>query len=216
MVVSPMRPLRCAITDGSTSLSDAPPERWLRLETQLRRWAFDGVDIVQLREKQLNVGELLRLATDAAHLLREMAAASGQRPPLLLVNGRTDIALAAGAGGVHLTAAPGHLTPAQVRQFFRAAGQPPCTVSVSCHTLAEVTAAREAKADLILFGPVFEKRVGGHLVHEGTGLDPLRTACQAAGTTPVLALGGLTADRIAPCLAAGAAGIAAIRLFSPI
>ena len=173
-----------------------------------RRWAAAGIGFVQLREKQLKAAELVALAASMV----EVFARYGP-PTRLLINARADIAVAARADGVHLTSKPGELTPAQVRQVFAYAGLPRAIVSVSCHTLDEVRRAGEAGADLILFGPVFEKRVGGDVVSQRVGLDALRQACEAAIGTPVLALGGITADKVSDCEAAGAAGVAAIRLF---
>ncbi len=212
MVVPDRRALHYAVSDLSAYLSDAPPFRRMRLRAQLRQWAVDGVDVVQLREKWMEAGELLALAEDAMNTLRSAAPPGAQRPRLLL-NGRPDIALAAGADGFHLTAKEGELTPAQVRRLFPAPGAP-ALISVSCHTPEEVLAAGAAGADLILFGPVFEKRVGGVQVTTGLGLQALREACIAAGSTPILALGGITAGNTASCLQAGAAGLAGIRLFA--
>lgn len=141
------------------------------------------------------------------------------------------MAIAVRADGVHLTSSPGELAPEQVRALYSKAGMLPPTISLSCHTLADVIAARGERAgfgsgdelcfapdpatapDLILFGPVFEKRVGDRLIAEGLGLDLLRRACAAASPIPVLALGGVTEENAADCLAAGAAGVAGIRLF---
>ncbi len=176
----------------------------------IRRWAEAGVNFVQLREKTLKSGDLLRLAQEAMHLL---AGPPGARPRLL-VNGRADVAAAAGAHGVHLTARPGELHPQQARTVFRAAGLRECFVSVSCHDVDAVRRARKAGADLVLFGPVFEKRVGGEPVVAGLGLDSLRAACEAGGAMPVLALGGVTEANAAACWNSGAAGIAGIRLFA--
>jgi thiamine-phosphate pyrophosphorylase len=86
-------------------------------------------------------------------------------------------------------------------------------VGVSCHSVEEVERAREAGVDLIVFGPVFEKRVEGHLVQRGEGLEALRRACEVAGGVPVLALGGVTMEVARECLETGAAGVAGIRLF---
>jgi len=195
--------LRYAITDGSA----ASPEGHARLLEDARRWAADGVDFVQLREPSLEPGALLALATSIAKTLHTTHTK-------LLINSRPDIAIAANADGVHLTARPGELTPAQVRTVFAAAGATPPLVSVSCHTLAEVTRASQAAADLILFGPIFEKRIHGAVVVQGIGLEALAQASRAAATTPVLALGGLTPQTTPACLSAGAAGIAGIRIFA--
>ena len=215
MVVAGRPPLRYAIT--SLGISATTGERRSRLEQQLRHWAVNGIDFVQLREKDLDAGEVYALARLAVRVLSEAAERSGEaqaRRTRLLINGRADIAAAAaGCDGVHLTARPGELAVAQVRQLFLAAGRPTCTVSVSCHTLEQARSARDAGADLVLFGPVFEKRVEEALVAKGSGLDLLAQACAAAAPMPVLALGGVNPTKIHSCLAAGAAGFAGIRLF---
>jgi thiamine-phosphate pyrophosphorylase len=204
---NPTHNLRYAISDR-TSFPGDESDRQSALIAQVRRLASQGVNFVQLREKDLEAGALAALTRELLPVLRSHSPA-----PKLLINSRADVAVAVGADGVHLTSAPGELTPAQVRQLYAAAGLPEPVVSVSCHTVAQVACARESAASLILFGPVFEKRVAGELVAAGTGLDLLREACQAAAPTPVLALGGITAANSAACVAAGAAGIAAIRLF---
>jgi thiamine-phosphate pyrophosphorylase len=184
---------RCAIADRTCTPQGA------------RRWAAQGLDYVQLRDKTLPAGELVTLA-------RRLRAELGNVK--LLINGRPDVAIAAHAAGVHLTSSAGELTPAQVREVFALAGVPAPLLSVSCHTLDEVHGAHTAAVDLILFGPVFEKRVARQLIRDGSGLALLREACLAAGGTPVLALGGITEENAADCLEAGATGIAAIRLFA--
>jgi len=184
--------IRCAIADASARPEDAA------------RWATQRLDYVQLRDKRLPAGELVTLART---LLAHLGATK------LLINSRPDVAVACGAAGVHLTSAPGELTPAQVREVFSSAKAAAPALSISCHTLDEVRRAHESAVDLILFGPVFEKRVARQLIRDGSGLVLLREACRAAAGTPVLALGGITKENTADCLAAGAAGIAAIRLF---
>ncbi|MDE1154889.1 MAG: thiamine phosphate synthase [Acidobacteriaceae bacterium] len=169
-----------------------------------KRWAGSGLDLIQLRDKRLPAGDLLRLAENWAHLLQ----GSSTR---LLVNGRLDVALAAGAHGVHLTSADTELSALQVRSIF-----PGAFVSRSCHSLADVSRSLTEGCDLLLFGPVYEKRVAGELLTPGSGLALLRQACTLAGRTPVLALGGVTHANTPECLAAGAAGIAAIRLFQDL
>jgi thiamine-phosphate pyrophosphorylase len=106
------------------------------------------------------------------------------------------------------------LKPQQVRELFTHAGLPPPIVSVSCHTPTDIARARHNAADLILFGPIFEKRVDGELVSAGVGLEALALACAIAEQVPVLALGGVTSETAGACLAAGAAGIAGVRIFS--
>jgi thiamine-phosphate pyrophosphorylase len=190
--------LTYAITNG---------EDWAAMD-HVQRWKHEGVQFVQLREKQLAAGELVKLATALRAALREAGETK------LLINSRADVAVAAGADGVHLTSQPGELTPEQVRQVFRTAGARAPVISVSCHTTDDVKRATADGADLILFGPVFEKRVAGAVVAEGVGLEALREACAAANGTPVLALGGVTWPSAELCIEAGAAGVAGIRLFA--
>jgi thiamine-phosphate pyrophosphorylase len=225
--------MRYAITGDTFTPADAA------------RLAANGVDYIQLRDKRSSAAELIDLARA---ILEELKPYPDTK---LLINSRADVALAAGAHGVHLTSNPNELTPQQVRQLYLGApfiggpiadewddepqppdpssllppGVPgerslldgvalPCLTSVSCHTLDEVSRAHTLGADLILFGPVFEKRVANLHITDGSGLDLLHRACRAANGTPVLALGGITHENTPACLAAGAAGIAAIRLFA--
>jgi thiamine-phosphate pyrophosphorylase len=179
-----------------------------RLQNQVRHWAADGIDLIQLREKNLDAGALFALAEAALQTLREMRSSTK-----LLINTRADVAIAACAHGVHLTADPDELTPQQVRELFTHAGLPAPIVSVSCHTPSDIARARHNAADLILFGPVFEKRIKGQLLSAGAGLEALVFACAIAQHVPVLALGGITPQNSAVCLASGAAGVAGIRTF---
>jgi thiamine-phosphate pyrophosphorylase len=236
--------LRYAITDGR-SLVAKVGDRVDALVAQAGRLAARGdVDYLQLREKDLAPAQLASLARhilevfQGAPFIRDRQGGDGwgdkSSRPKLLINSRADVAIAVGANGVHLTSSSGELTPAQVRELYSSARLPPPTVSLSCHTLAEVIAARGLRSedelcfapdpatapDLILFGPVFEKILAGPAarsemrIAEGSGLDLLRRACAAAVPIPVLALGGITDGNAAACLAAGATGIAAIRAFS--
>ena len=117
--------LRCAITNHNASgfVNAAQIER---LQDQVRRWAEDGIELIQLREKELDAGALLSLAEIALQTLREM-----QSQTKLLINTRADVALAARAHGVHLTSHPDELTPQQVRELFTHAGLPAPIVSIS-------------------------------------------------------------------------------------
>jgi thiamine-phosphate pyrophosphorylase len=209
--------LRYAITDR-LRLATSEPARSDALLTLARECAAAGIEFLQLREKDLVARQL---ADTARAILNIFAEHNGTRPKLL-INSRADVAITAHADGVHLSSAEGELTPEQVRTVYAAAGLPAPVVSMSCHTLAGVTRARSLAPSLILFGPVFEKIVSDPttqhtteaLISRGTGLNLLHTACAAAAPIPVLALGGVTEANTPDCLAAGAAGIAAIRLFS--
>jgi len=196
--------IRYAVTQRALFAGDEA-QRSAELVRRATVWAAEGVDFVQLREKDLGAGALAELA-------RRLVAVMGSRTKLL-VNGRADVAVAVGAAGVHLTGHRDELTPAQVRWVFDLAGADAPVISVSCHTVVEVERARDAGVDLILFGPVFEKRVGGEVVVEGAGLEELRQACDAAAPVKVLALGGVTRENAPACVDAGAAGVAGIRLF---
>jgi thiamine-phosphate pyrophosphorylase len=192
---------------------DEPSQQQALLQ-QAQSLAEHGVDFVQLRERDLEAGALASLARKILAVLRSHAKA-----PKLLINSRADIAVATGADGVHLTSATGELTPADIRRLYASAGLPEPIISISCHALSEIPSAREAT--LILFGPVFEKVVStvhtphtaDELVSDGIGLNLLHLACTTAAPTPVLALGGITPENTSATLQAGAAGVAAIRMF---
>jgi Thiamine monophosphate synthase len=198
---------RYAITDRSLLLPGAGTGEYRlpELVRQASLWVAEGVDYIQLREKDLPAAALVSLA-------EQMVKVLDGTPTRLLINSRLDIAVASRAHGVHLTSGAGRLTPAQVREVYAGADLPLPDISVSCHTLAEVEMARK-EADLILFAPVFHKTVAGEVVTAGVGLEGLRAACLAAGSTPVYALGGVTLENASECLRMGAAGIAGIHLF---
>lgn len=207
--------LRYAITDRARFPGDEAA-REAALLKQAAQLATAGVDFIQLREKDLPPATLAELTRKLIEVLR------GHSPtPKLLINSRADVAVATAGNGVHLTSAEGSLTPADIRRLYASAGLPEPVVSVSCHSLNEVTHARKSAPTLILFGPVFEKVVldqeAAHtaeaLISQGSGLNLLHLACAAAAPVPVLALGGITPENTDACIAAGAAGIAAIRLF---
>ena len=184
-------------------------------------WAANGVSFIQLRERDLTAREQVDLARAVIHAVQQVSGKTSA--PGVLVNGRADVALAAGADGVHLPSGPNALTPEEVRSIFAAAGRSrPRVISISCHSLEEVNATRQQSPDCILFAPVFEKVLRkkeialreqeGTMRFPGTGLVLLEQACRAAAPVPVFALGGVTAENAADCLRAGTAGIAAIRL----
>lgn len=123
----------------------------------------------------------------------------------VVINGRLDVALALGATGVHL----GH--DALPAETVRAIAPVDFLVGVSCHSLEEARAAESAGADYLLLGPVFE--TPSKLAYgPPLGLNCFSDIARQL-KTPTLALGGITVDRVKPCLKAGAAGVAAIRLF---
>jgi thiamine-phosphate pyrophosphorylase len=194
-------------------MGDAAAEHGLLL-AKIAEAARAGIDYIQLREKDLPTRELEQLAVDALRKIHEAALHSG-RTPKLLINFRTDVALAVGADGVHLRSRD--VNAEIVRRVWAQceAGTPAlrtpgtAVVAVSCHSPAEVHEAKKRGADFAVFAPVFEKKDAPGV--RPSGLVPLREACQAG--IPVFALGGVTVQNAPACIEAGAAGIAAIRLF---
>jgi thiamine-phosphate pyrophosphorylase len=160
------------------------------------------VDFIQLRERDLSARDLEALARQAVAIVRESSTPSGRTR--LLINSRTDIAIASQADGVHLRSSD--ISPAEVRAVLTSRES---VIGVSCHTLAEVARAAAEKAGLVLFASVFGKKNAPGF--NPAGLSKLAEACQHK--IPVLALGGVTLENAAACLEAGAAGIAGIRLF---
>ncbi len=167
--------LRCCITD--------------------RRLNFTGdVDWVQVRDKELPARELI------AVVRRAMG-----RVAKVLVNTRVDVALAAGAAGVHLPS--GSIAASEWRQITPAG----FLIGVSCHSLDGVVMAEREGADYVAFGPVFAP-LSKTSDLTPRGLEELGRVARAV-TIPVLALGGITWENAASCVAAGAAGVAGITMF---
>jgi thiamine-phosphate pyrophosphorylase len=201
--------LLCYITDR-TQFSGDEAARYMRLLDKIAEAVEAGVDYIQLRERDLTTRELGALAHKALGIIQQSKLRTENRElrTKLLINSRTDVALAVSAHGVHLPA--NDVSPEEVRHISRAAHTPVrLTVTQACHEPEEVHRAAENGADLAVFAPVFEKKSAPGT--KPTGLETLRTACQYK--IPVLALGGVTLENAADCLRAGAAGIAAIRLF---
>lgn len=195
---------RYAITDRSL-LPLHPEGMEAALCGQVQRWVHAGIEWVQLREKDLPEDSLASLVSRLLSLTR----APGSRTRLLINLGnelQAEHVLAWGADGVHLA------SNASLEVIRQAADRFP-RVSVSCHTLAEVQAARNGGATLALWAPVFGKFIQGEEVSPGTGLLQLCEACVEATPMPVFALGGVSHTAVAACMDAGAAGIAGIRLF---
>ena len=162
------------------------------------RAAAAGVDMVQVRERDLS-------ARDVFQLTEAISTAIRGTETRVLINDRADIAACAGAG-VHLTTRS--LTAAVVRKAF---GHD-LLVGVSTHTIDEAEAAERDGADFVVFGPVFEtasKKEYG----EPVGLEALGRAA-ARLRIPVLALGGINISNFVQALDAGASGVAGISMFS--
>jgi len=200
--------LRCAITDRSLFPGDESKKRAALIQ-QAAQWAAQGIDLIQLREKDLVYGDPEALANLARDILAVIPPSSRTK---LLINSSLAAATQSRAHGLHL---PAHspLLPDDVRRRYLALGLPNPIVTVSCHTLAEVQIASRNRADAILFAPVFGKTIAGNEPLLGQGLEALRAACEAASPITVYALGGITEENAPLCIAAGARGIAGIRLF---
>ena len=188
------------VTDRK-SLPGASPADLL---DKIRMAADAGCDFVQIREKDLSARALLELTREAVRIATQTGSMR------VIVNDRLDVALAAGAAGVHLGESS---IPAETVIQWRRGGNAPADflVGVSCHSLEDVHAAEKAGASYAFFGPIFDtpsKRSFG----APQGVDRLRQVCRAV-KLPVIAIGGVDQTNAAECVNAGAAGIAAIRMF---
>lgn len=183
--------IRCYITHsqtlGAESLLDA-----------IGRNLAAGVTWIQIREKDLSARALFELVEAALKLPNPHGSK-------ILVNTRADVAIAAGAAGVHL---PSGSPPPRLWR------RPGFLVGVSCHSVDEVGQAEAEGADYVVFGPVFPPRSKTTGI-EPRGLEDLRRAA-AAVKIPVLALGGVTRENSVECISAGAAGIAGITIFQEL
>jgi thiamine-phosphate pyrophosphorylase len=164
----------------------------------VERAMADGVDFVQIREKDFSARELLDLT-------RAVLALPNPHATKIIVNTRMDVALVAGAAGMHLPA--GSIPPRE----WRGIAPPGFVIGVSCHSILEVREAEIDGADYVLFGPVFAP-ISKSSDLAPRGLDGLAEAARAV-RIPVLALGGVTWANAGACVEAGAAGVAGISLF---
>jgi thiamine-phosphate pyrophosphorylase len=167
--------LRCCIADRSLS-------------------GVGNADWVQIRDKGLGARELMELVRRAMGLAGTV-----------LVNTRVDVALAAGAAGVHLP------SESIAASEWRAIVPEGFLIGVSCHSLDEVVRAENEGADYVLFGPVFAP-LSKTSDLTPRGLEELGRVCGSV-KIPVLALGGITWENSQSCVEAGAAGVAGITLF---
>jgi thiamine-phosphate pyrophosphorylase len=164
---------------------------------QCRDAVLAGVDLIQVRERDLEAAALSALVAELVRLTR----ATETR---VVVNERLDVALACGADGVHLR---GDSIPAA-----RARSMAPAGFLIG-RSVREAAGAVEAAAgtDYLIAGTVFPSTSKPGL-HEHLGLSGLAAIARSV-PVPVLAIGGLSLDRIGPVADAGAAGVAAIGLF---
>jgi thiamine-phosphate pyrophosphorylase len=192
-----------AIT-SRTLLDGDESARRERLVSLVREWAHGGVDYIQVREKDLPLTELQPLAAQVVEAVRQAGGSTR-----VLVNGPAQVALDSGADGVHLHGGAGPAAVQAARQAYARVGRE-VVVSTACHSPEEIRQA--TGSSLLLFSPVFEK-VTNYGMTRGQGLAALRAAAVMARPIPVLALGGVDEKNAAACLEAGAAGVAAIRMF---
>lgn len=197
-----MKPIVCYVTDrkalGATDQVGS-------LLAKIRRAQTAGVDWVQVRERDMPAQELLTLASAAIGVHQGEAH--------ILVNDRLDVALAAGASGVHLGRAS---VPAREAVRWLRKGNAPAEflIGVSCHGMEEAREAEDAGASYVFFGPVFDtpsKKSYG----PPQGTQRLDQVCSAV-RIPVIAIGGVNEQNATQCVRAGAAGIAAIRMFQEL
>jgi thiamine-phosphate pyrophosphorylase len=206
----------CYVTDGRALQIAGASNREAALLERIRSAIGAGVDWIQIREKDLEAHELLRLVSAALAASHESGHGAQVIVPTrvivstrVIVNDRFDVALAAGAGGVHLGEAS--LAVGAVAEAKRSLALNDFFIGASCHSLEAALRAERDGADYIFFGPIFatpSKAPFG----APQGLSRLREVCGAL-SIPVLAIGGISAANAGSCVAAGAAGVAAIRLF---
>jgi thiamine-phosphate diphosphorylase len=188
------RPIICLVTDRRR-LPQPDEDALVRLVAHA---SAAGVNLVHIRERDLDDRRLLELTRRVMTVVKAGTA--------VVVNDRTDVALAAGAAGVHLRAdsVPADRLRRLVPEGF--------LIGRSVHSAAEAAKAADSGVDYVVMGTTFataSKEEGMPLA----GIDGLADACRA-GRVPVLAIGGVTADNVREVAAAGAAGIAAIGLFA--
>jgi thiamine-phosphate pyrophosphorylase len=195
------KPLLCYVTDRR-SLAASPG---LAIDFQLQKIeqaAKAGADWIQIREKDLSGRELAGLVERAMTRVGSGSA--------VLVNDRVDVACASGASGVHL--GERSLPPSEAKRLVELrCPRKDFFVGVSVHSLERAMAAEQAGADYVIFGPVYATPSKANFGHP-QGVQGLQEICKRL-TIPVLAIGGITLANAGDCLAVGAAGIAAIRLF---
>jgi thiamine-phosphate pyrophosphorylase len=191
---------RCLVTDRRRLCPEARTFAAARacLVEQARAAAAAGIDLIQIRERDLEAADLAALVADVVAVTRESRTR-------VVVNDRLDVALACRADGVHLRG------DSYAVKDARRLIQPPLLVGRSVRTVEG--AALAAGADYVIAGTVFPSASKPDAPPaQLLGLDGLRKIVHASAM-PVLAIGGITPDRIDEVLAAGADGIAAIGLF---
>ena len=190
-----MKPVICMITERRR-LGSGSGEPLVR---RVAAAAGAGVHLVQVRERDLDGRQLLELTAACVDVVRGT-------PVRIVVNDRLDVAIAAGAHGVHLRG--DSMAVSRVRQMTPRG----FLIGRSIHSLAEARdAERESAVDYLIYGTVFPTRSKPGVAPQG--VDALAQVA-AETTIPVLAVGGVTRDNAGRLAAAGAAGLAAIGPFA--
>lgn len=195
------RPLLCFVTDGLLGSNPSQVSIEALLE-KIAQAANAGVNWIQIREKDLPARQLAEISVETIRRVPKECR--------ILINDRLDVAIAVGAGGVHL--GEKSVSVADVRRLISAQRNlNNFMVGASVHRLEAALSNEKEGADYLVFGPVFDtpsKAAYG----AAQGLQRLEKICRAA-SIPVLAIGGISQENAQECLEQGAAGIAAIRLF---
>ena len=200
MTLNLPKPILYLITRGATAETTTPEsEEFQNILQQVSAAVRGGIQLIQIREKQLTTRVLFELTA------RVVAIARGSSTRVL-VNDRADVAASAGADGVHLTTRS--LTPDVIRKTFG----PNFLIGASAHSLTEARAACGEGADFAVFGPIFpsssKEKYGPSL-----GVRQLSEAAHELVPFPLIALGGISIENVNECWLAGASGIAGITLF---
>jgi thiamine-phosphate pyrophosphorylase len=198
----------CYVTDRRALSGGATPEILVK---QIAAAIDAGVDWVQVRERDLPARALGEIVRAAVRISSERFVRQAEIPRArIIVNDRLDIAVAAGADGVHLGS---ESLPVSEINKMRWSGvlSEGFLIGASCHSVEGAQAAEREGADYVFFGPIFETPAK---IKFGApqGIDRLAEVSGAV-SIPVIAIGGITPEKVPDCIAAGAAGIAAIRLF---
>lgn len=198
-------PIVCYVSDRKARSGPAGSSELLHT---IMAAATAGVDWIQIREKDLGTTDFLQLSRQAVRSVHSVHSVGSHAR--VFVNDRLDVALSAGASGIHLG---NESVPArEVVRWCREGNAPSgFLVGVSCHRIAEVQEAQAAGADYVFFGPIFDtpsKRAFG----SPQGIVQLEAVSRSV-QIPVIAIGGIEEKNAKECIRAGAAGIAAIRLF---
>lgn len=192
-------PLIYLITGGETTVENFT-EKSAEILQLIEIAVESKISLIQIREKQLPARLVFELAAKASEITVNTTTK-------LLVNDRSDIALAAGADGVHLTSVS--IPVALIRKKF----PPKFIIGVSAHSLSEAEAAKKDQADFVTLSPIFQTP---SKIKYGApqGLEKLREICEKLNPFPIIALGGIDEMNYSEVLKTRCAGFAAIRFLN--